>query len=58
MKTCGKDTALCINCKFFVDSTDVNLGTCKRYPPPSLERNNVFPLVNRHNWCGEFKEKK
>jgi hypothetical protein len=49
----------CGDCKFFIKND------CMRNPPypvffgnqPGQGLVNVFPLVKKSDWCGEFKEK-
>lgn len=27
---------------------------CRRYPPAPVEDTFTWPIMNRHDWCGEF----
>lgn len=43
---------LCENCIFFAKDT----FECRRFPPKSLAARD-WPIVERYDWCGEFKDK-
>ncbi len=46
----------CDRCEWWIKLD--HMGFCHRYPPqvlPNYERD-LFPLVKKDDWCGEFKE--
>ena len=52
----------CLNCLYFRHH-DRNGGSCHRFPPsfageasPKENHHWKFPVVNSHNWCGEYRE--
>jgi len=47
---------ICAFCKFF-ESYGENLagGQCRRNPPRPGEAGKRWPVVEEHEWCGEFK---
>ena len=53
----------CSNCKYYREYADNDNpscdGYCVRFPPMTrVENLNLFPEVERHLYCGEFKPKK
>ncbi len=63
MQTCQRiGQYQCKNCKFFSDhSNNHGHGECHRYPPVVVKKQestyDVFPLVTKDNFCGEFCDK-
>ncbi len=62
----------CVRCEYFqAFPGSADNGECRRFPPVidlhSMEKattsdwtfyhDMVYPVVNEHKWCGEFKEK-
>ena len=50
----------CTDCKWFVVNPNPYYGRCHRNPPiftAQLSDYGKFPIVNRDEFCGEFKAK-
>lgn len=54
----------CVDCAFFQISADEDdarhVGECRRYAPRAVvgagdSSDAWFPIVYRHEWCGEFE---
>lgn len=62
-------TDTCSSCRYFMPTQPGSLqgtGYCRRYPPMPMvtsrpDKNGtvnyqtIFPLMQAHGWCGEFK---
>jgi len=55
-----KDCMYSIDCQPNKRNDDfTNIMRCHRYPPQYIGHNNIqFPLVNKDDFCGEFKKGK
>lgn len=46
-------TEYCLVCRFY-DVKHPMSGLCRRYAPPAMAHNAAWPVVGKHDWCGEF----
>jgi len=51
-------TSNCQLCVYWAQSTDTNIGACRRHAPepvPGNEQLAVWPSTLKTDWCGDFK---